>query len=285
MIGNSGSRLLDSRQSLSPRPCPWREVSAAALRQVRGVMTDIDDTLTAEGRLDPAAADALAALNAAGVPVVAITGRPMGWSEDFVRPGPGAWPVRAIVAENGAVALLPEGDAVQVEYVQDDATRTHHHARLMEVQQRILAEVPGATAARDSAGRVTDIAIDHAEFAHLDEAAIAQVVALMRSAGMTATVSSIHVNGWFGTHDKLSGARWMAQRLFGSALDDELDRWIYVGDSTNDQVMFGQFPLSVGVANLMHFADRLHTWPAYLTDGERGRGFAEVAAALLASRR
>ena len=247
-------------------------------------MTDIDDTLTTDGRLDPAAAEALAALQAAGVPVVAITGRPMGWSEGFLRPGPGAWPVRAIVAENGAVALLPEEGKVRVEYVQDDATRAHHHARLMQVQQHILAEVPGATAARDSAGRVTDIAIDHAEFAHLDEDAIARVVALMQAAGMTATVSSIHVNGWFGAHDKLSGARWMAQRLFGAVLDDEIERWIYVGDSTNDQVMFGHFPLSVGVANLRHFADRLHTWPAYLTDGERGRGFAEVARALLAAR-
>lgn len=284
MIGNPGSPWLDSHQSLSPRALPWREVSAAALRSVRGVMTDIDDTLTAAGRLDPAAADALAALHAAGVPVVAITGRPMGWSEDFVRPGPGAWPVRAIVAENGAVALLPEGGAVQVEYVQDAATRALNHARLMAAQQRILAEVPGATAARDSAGRVTDIAIDHSEFAHLDEAAIAQVVAMMQAAGMTATVSSIHVNGWFGTHDKLSGARWMAKRLFGTALDDELGRWVYVGDSTNDQLMFGHFPLSVGVANLMHFADRLHTWPAFITDGERGRGFAEVARALLAAR-
>ncbi len=284
MIGNPESPWLDSRQSLSPRTRPWREVSAAALRQVRGVMTDIDDTLTAEGRLDPSAADALAALHTAGVPVVAITGRPMGWSEDFVRPGPGAWPVRAIVAENGAVALLPEGDAVRVEYVQDDATRARNHARLMAVQQCILADVPGATAARDSAGRVTDIAIDHSEFAHLDEAAIAQVVATMQAAGMTATVSSIHVNGWFGTHDKLSGARWMTQRLFGTALDDELGRWVYVGDSTNDQLMFGHFPLSVGVANLMHFADRLHTWPTFITDSERGRGFAEVARALLAVR-
>ena len=284
MIGNPGKPLLDHGQSLSPPARPWREVSGAALQRVRGVMTDIDDTLTADGRLDPAAADALAALHTAGVPVVAITGRPMGWSEAFVRPGPGAWPVRAIVAENGAVALLPEGGRVQVEYVQDDATRARHHVQLMAVQQHILAEVPGATAARDSAGRVTEIAIDHSEFAHLDEAAIAQVVARMQAAGMTATVSSIHVNGWFGTHDKLSGARWMAHRLFGSVLDEELERWIYVGDSTNDQAMFGHFPLSVGVANLRHFADRLHTWPAYLTESERGRGFAEVAAAVLAAR-
>ena len=106
----------------------------------------------------------------------------------------------------------------------------------------------------------------------------------MQREGMNATVSSIHINGWFGEHTKLSGARWMLQRLFGRELDAEIERWVYVGDSSNDQVMFGYFPLSVGVANLRHFADQLHTWPAYITEGERGIGFAEVVARLLAAR-
>jgi hydroxymethylpyrimidine pyrophosphatase-like HAD family hydrolase len=101
---------------------------------------------------------------------------------------------------------------------------------------------------------------------------------------MVATVSSIHINGWFGDHDKLSGARWIVRRLLGRDLDAELDRWVYVGDSTNDQQMFGHVPASVGVANLQHFANQLHTWPAYLTEGERGAGFAEVAHHLLAAR-
>ena len=136
--------------------------------------------------------------------------------------------------------------------------------------------------AQDSPGRVTDIAIDHSEFAHLDTNAIQRVVALLQREGMNATVSSIHINGWYGDHSKLSGARWMLQRLFGRPLDSEVERWVYVGDSTNDQAMFGHFPLSVGVANLRRFADQLHTWPAYVTQGERGEGFAEVAARLLA---
>jgi hypothetical protein len=48
--------------------------------------------------------------------------------------------------------------------------------------------------------------------------------------------------------------------------------------------LFGAFPLSVGVANLRRFAAELHTWPAYITEGERGAGFAQVAHALLAAR-
>jgi HAD superfamily hydrolase (TIGR01484 family) len=192
--------------------------------------------------------------------------------------------VAAIVPENGALALIRDGTDVHTEYTQDDATRQRNGARLREVAARVLAEVPGATLARDSAGRVTDIAIDHAEFAHLDDAAIGRVVAVMRAEGMTATVSSIHVNGWFGTHDKLSGARWMLQRLFGRELDAERERWVYVGDSTNDQAMFGFFPLSVGVANLREFAAQLTVWPAFITDGERGTGFLDVARRILSAR-
>jgi hydroxymethylpyrimidine pyrophosphatase-like HAD family hydrolase len=148
----------------------------------------------------------------------------------------------------------------------------------------VLAAVPGAALARDSAGRVTDIAIDHAEFAHLAPAAIDRVVALLQADGLNATVSSIHINGWFGDHDKWSGACWIVQRRLGRVLADEVDRWVYVGDSTNDQAMFARFPLSVGVANLRRFAGQLHTWPRYLTAGERGAGFAELVRHLLERR-
>jgi HAD superfamily hydrolase (TIGR01484 family) len=261
-------------------PLPLDRAEPARWRAVAGVLTDIDDTLTRDAVIEPAARAAVQALAAAGVPLVAITGRPMGWSEAFVRDG--TLPV--IVAENGAVALFHEGGALRTEFAQDEPTRRANMARLLAVQARILREVPGATASPDSVGRATDIAIDHSEFVHLDPPAIDRVVAIMRSEGLNATVSSIHINGWFGDHTKLTGARWIVRRLFGADLDADIGRWVYVGDSTNDQEMFARFPLSVGVANLRQFADRLHTWPAYITRGERGSGFAEVAAQVLAAR-
>jgi HAD superfamily hydrolase (TIGR01484 family) len=251
------------------------------LRRVVGIMTDIDDTLTADGRLDPPAHEALIAMAAASLPVIAITGRPLGWSEPYAR----SWPVAAIVAENGAVALVRDGEQVHTEFTQDVATRERNARRLQAVAARVLREVPGTMLARDSAGRVTDIAVDHSEFTRLDAAAVARVVALMQAEGMHATVSSIHVNGWFGSHDKLSAAHWMVRRLYGRELAGEIGHWVYVGDSTNDQAMFDAFPLSVGVANLRRFAAELRTWPAYLTEGERGAGFAEVVARIVAARR
>ena len=250
--------------------------------RVQGVLADIDDTLTCEGRIDDAALAALHALQAAGFIVVLVTGRPAGWSKPFAS----AWPVQAIVAENGALALLRGAAAQDVKtlYQQDAATRAANYARMQQVAARILREVAGAMLAQDSAGRETDIAVDHSEFTHLAPEGIDQVLRVMRSEGMNASVSSIHINGWFGAHDKLSGARWILRELFARDLDAELPRWSYIGDSTNDQVMFRHLPHSVGVANIGRFAKDLQFPPRYVCTQERGAGFAEFAAALLAAR-
>jgi HAD superfamily hydrolase (TIGR01484 family) len=254
---------------------------AAARARIHGVLTDIDDTLTTDGAITPDALDALHRLRAAGLPVFAITGRPAGWSEAFAL----AWPVDAIVAENGAVALWrgASGELCR-DYLQDAATRAANFRQLQATAQRVLAELPQTRLATDSPGRETDIAIDHSEFAQLDETDIARVVQLMKREGLNATVSSIHINGWIGGHDKLAGARWIVQSRLGRALDGELDRWVYVGDSTNDARMFGHFPHSVGVANVARFWNALAHRPRYVAEGERGAGFAEVVDAVLDAR-
>ena len=262
----------------TPQPLSsWPRRARAA---ISGFMTDIDDTLTHEGAIEPQALQALHDLAAAGLPVIAITGRPLGWSQAFAA----SWPVAAVVAENGAVALIRDGQRVLIEFAQDAPTRQANALRLQAVAQRVLCNVPGAVLAQDSPGRVTDIAVDHSEFVHLPPAQIEQVVALMRQAGMNATVSSIHINGWFGDHTKWTAAQWMLRRLWGRELVHEREAWVYVGDSTNDQLMFQHFPQAVGVANLMRFAAQLKVWPAYLAPGERGVGFAQVAQAVLAAR-
>jgi hypothetical protein len=277
-------------------PLPLHDWPAAERARIVGVFTDIDDTLTTEGVITPPALQALADLKAHGLHVIPITGRPVGWSEPFAQ----TWPVDAIVAENGAVAWVAPAqalagtatDAVPLKdspspltltkrYAQAPNTRAVNFQRMQAVLARIERDIPGATRSHDSDGRETDIAIDHREFMRLPLPAIEAVVRLMQNEGMNATVSSIHINGWFGSHDKFSGACWMARELLDRDLASELDRWVYVGDSTNDQVMFQRFPHSVGVANIRRFADQLEHPPRYITPSERGRGFWEVAQMLL----
>jgi len=260
---------------------PLASWPAASRRAIQGVFTDIDDTLTTAGKVTADVLRALDELSAAGVHVIPITGRPVGWSEPFAL----QWPVDAIVAENGAVALSRSirPGALHKLYQQDQEVRAANFARMQQVAQRIVREVPGAVLARDSAGRETDIAVDHSEYVQLPPACVAQVVRLMQDEGMNATVSSIHINGWFGDHNKLSGARWIVRELLGRELDEEIDRWVYVGDSTNDVLMFEHFPHSVGVANIRQFEAELSHAPAYITPDERGAGFAQVAQAILGS--
>ena len=260
------------------RPLPLADLASTRLRGVRGVLTDIDDTLTRDGAIEPAALAALQRLRAAGLPVIAITGRPAGWSEPFAA----AWPVAAIVAENGGVMLRGAPGGVVIDYAQDEATRARNALRLRACAASILKCVPGARLAADSPGRRTDIAFDHGEFTQLDAARIADIATLMRAHGLNATVSSIHVNGWIGAHTKWSGAQWAVRRRLGAPLVPE--DWVYVGDSTNDQAMFERIPLSVAVANIERFLPELEVLPAYVTRGERGAGFAELADGLLAAR-
>ncbi len=272
----------------------------AARRGITGVLTDIDDTLTTDGAITADALAALHALKAAGLPVLAVTGRPVGWSEPFAI----EWPIDAIVAENGAVALFraksPEKADFQYRiglqpneygrrqllksYQQDAEIRAVNRARMQQVAARVLREVPGAQLARDSAGRETDLAIDHSEFTTLPAARMADVVRIMQSEGLHATVSSIHINGWFGKHDKLQGARWAVRELLGRDLDAERAQWMFIGDSTNDVLMFEAFDNSIGVANVRRFEPQLAHLPRYVTQGERGAGFAEAVAALLGAR-
>ncbi len=260
-------------------------------RLIRGVFTDIDDTLTTEGQITPDALNALAQLQAAGLTVIAITGRPVGWCAPFAA----SWPVHAIVAENGAVALVPsllaEENASQPSpklhkplsklYQQDAATRASNRLRMQAVGERVMREVPGVGLTQDSAGRETDLAFDYNEFVNVPPDTVQRVLDVLVQEGMQTTVSSIHIHGCFGHFDKWLGACWIGHQLLQRDIAHELDRWVFVGDSGNDQAMFEHFTHSVGVANIRRFESQLSHLPRYIAHGERGAGFAEVARAVL----
>lgn len=256
-----------------------------------GVFTDIDDTLTTDGTISPDARDALAQLQAAGLHVIAITGRPVGWCEKLAA----TLPVDAIVAENGAVALVRDRNLDKIDpqppsniatslsklYQQDAITRASNQARMQQIGARVMFQVPGVLTTRDSIGRETDLAFDYNEYARLPPAMVQRVVELLQGYGMHTSVSSIHIHGCFGDFNKWQGANWIVREMLQRDLALEIDRWVFVGDSGNDQAMFEYFTHSVGVANIRRFESALTHLPPYITPSERGAGFAEVAAAIL----
>lgn len=256
----------------------------AALRSLRGILTDIDDTLSTDGRVTAEAYAALESLRAAGLLVVAVTGRPAGWCDHIAR----MWPVDAVVGENGALYMIHDDTSRRLRrrYRDEAHVRRANREALMAVAEQILREVPGSALASDQPYREADIAIDWCEdVVPLSPEAVDRIVALMRAAGLTAKVSSIHVNGWRGDYDKLAMTRELLAREFGTDLDAARERFVFVGDSPNDAPMFAYFPHSVGVANVRRLAQRTAALPAYVTEGECGKGFAELARRILERRR
>jgi HAD superfamily hydrolase (TIGR01484 family) len=257
--------------------------STAMLAGLRGVLLDIDGTITTAGRLSAAAYDALERLQAAGLWVIPVTGRPAGWCDLIAR----FWPVTAVVGENGAMYFRYDHAQRRMarRFARSDAERAHDRERLRLIGAEVLGAVPGAGIAADQAYRDTDLAIDWCEdVPALGSHDVERVVALLEAHGLTVKVSSIHVNAWFGRHDKLGMTRRLMQEQFGIDLDAERDAFAFIGDSPNDEPMFEYFPNSFAVANIAAFADALAHPPAYIVDREEGEGFVAFAEAILAAR-
>lgn len=262
---------------------PVSEMPREVAAQVRCVLTDIDDTLTSEGRLPAAAYAALERLHDAGLLVAPVTGRPAGWCDMIAR----FWPVDGVVGENGAFYFAYDRDARRMRrsFAADQACREGNRGRMDDIRRRVLAEVPGAAVAADQAYRETDLAIDFREdVAPLSEAAVERIKAIFEEAGAVAKVSSIHVNGWFGAHDKLSMSRRFAAEVLGMDLDAEEARFVFCGDSPNDAPMFAFFSNACGVANVRDFAGRIEAEPAWVAEARGAEGFVEIAEVVLASR-
>jgi HAD superfamily hydrolase (TIGR01484 family) len=271
------------KTSQNAAPRPLGAFPAGRRARVRGLLFDIDETLTTDGRLTAVAYGALERLHRAGFLTVPVTGRPAGWCDHIAR----MWPVDAVVGENGAFYFRYQRDERRLikRFMADEAERAANRRRLADLQAAILAAVPGAGLASDQPYREADLAIDFCEdVTPLQRAAVDRIVGLFEAAGATAKVSSIHVNGWFGRYDKLAMTRMLFAECFGVDLEAEREAFVFAGDSPNDAPMFAYFPNAVGVANVLDFAGRMAALPAYVTEARSGAGFAELAEALLAAR-
>lgn len=265
---------------------------------VRYILTDIDDTLTREGKLLASSYAALWKLKEDGLKVIPVTGRPAGWCDLIAR----EWPVAGVIGENGACAFWeedPPGEIYSGETRRDEtkrrrpALKTEYHPRavrndhgaLRKIKERAFAEFPALRVAGDQFSRLFDLALDFAEEEPVLSLSVAERVRkIAEEEGARAKVSSIHINIWMGNYDKLSMAeRFLAER-FGwqsGAGDGEV---VFAGDSPNDEPMFARFPLSCAVANVSRYASLMRNFPAYVASKEGGDGFAEIARIILERR-
>ncbi len=254
--------------------------TASPLAGIRALLFDLDGTVTRKGRLPAASLAALEALQGCGVLTIAVTGRPAGWCDLIAR----WWPVDAVVGENGALTLMlgPDGSMLRDDVA---AASPDDRARLEGLMQSACDAVPGSAPAQDNDWRCCDVALDFAEAVPaLPLAAAERAAAVFREGGATAKISSIHVNAWFGDHNKRSTSVRLLEKAFGLSPADQRDQVVFVGDSPNDEPMFAHFPISVGVAGLTRFADQVSHWPAWLTQADEADGFLELVAAVRAAK-
>jgi HAD superfamily hydrolase (TIGR01484 family) len=257
-------------------------IPARACRDFAALLCDLDDTLTAAGKLVPGAYAAMWRARDAGLPVVVVTGRPAGWADHMAR----MWPVHGVIGENGGLYFRHAGGRMRRVYAASPEQRAEWRARLDGIAAEVLRAVPGCAVAADQPYRELDLAVDYAEDVEpLPLEAARRIEAAFRARGARAKVSSIHVNGWFGDFDKLTTAKRYLREELGIDPEGERERVLFVGDSPNDEPMFSFFPRSAGVATVRRFAALLGTFPAYVTRAGGGEGFAELVDAVLARRR
>lgn len=246
--------------------------------KLRGVAFDLDDTLLDHGRLAEATYSALFRLVEAGLDLYGVTGRPVGWAEVLAR----LFPVKAIVAENGALACARRGERIIVEDSVDAATRRARDQRLAELLRLFAERFPDLEPADDVRARISDRTFDIGEFRRVAPERVAEASSFLHAQGARTFVSSVHLHATFDYADKASGAvRLLAK---DSGLDSTAVRhaFAYVGDSENDASCFAAFAVSIGVANLR---GKSTLQPRYVTSLPMGRGVVEAAEVILSLRR
>ena len=268
-------------------PRPIAEIPKEICRGLEGLLFDIDDTFTRGGKIRPCAFEAIWKARESGLWVIPVTGRPAGWADHIAR----MWPVDGVVAENGGLYFaLDEGSGRMIRrfHEPDKAVRTRNRERLWKIYAEVKKAFPGVEPASDQPYREFDFAVDFcediAEPLSLEDAK--RIKEIFERRGATAKVSSIHVNAWFGDFDKLSMCRTFLADRFGVDLDNHRGRYVFCGDSPNDESMFQFFPNAAAVAGIERYAERglLEHLPAFVASEPGSEGFAQIVGTILEKR-
>ncbi len=256
---------------------PLASLSAHDVGHLRGVLFDLDDTLLSHGTLTREAYDAIWKMKDAGLRLIAVTGRPSSWGEIIAR----QWPIDAAVTENGAVALVRDGRFIERFDPVPEAERRARRIRLAQLVEAVRERVPEVRLADDVDGRISDVAWDIGERVKLPPARVELVAATVVGCGARTTRSSVHLHATLDVTDKASGVLRILRERFDEDSGSALVRYAYLGDSLNDAACFSAFKLTFGVANVRAYVERLPLPPRFVASHAMGRGFAEIADAIV----
>ncbi|WP_269509835.1 HAD-IIB family hydrolase [Burkholderia sp. IMCC1007] len=255
---------------------PLSQAETDQFSTVRFVLTDMDETLTYQGRLAAETYAALARLEAGGIRVVPVTAAPAGWCDQMAR----MWPVDGVIAENGGLFLRRSSDGHRIErhfWHPPDAIE-HVRVQLQSIARIVEKAVPHAQQADDQVFRLTSLA-----YRRTGTDADHRIVDALRQAGADATINNLWVLGWIGGYDKLKMSLRVLARTYGVDAEAACEWVAYSGDSTNDAPMFEFFKHTAGVSTVIDYLPQLPIPPRWITRGPGGAGFVEFANAILQS--
>ncbi|PAX53028.1 HAD family hydrolase [Brunnivagina elsteri] len=238
-----------------------------SIGEIRLIATDMDGTLTTAGKFTSKLLQTFDDLNNAGIKVLIVTGRSAGWVSGLAH----YLPIVGAIAENGGMYYPSAGETgIFISPIPD---LIKHRQQLATTFAELKAKFPQIQESNDNIFRITDWTFDVAELSTSELQIIAH---LCENMGWGFTYSTIQCHIKPQRQDKAIALLKVLQEYFPEYSSNEV---VTVGDSPNDESLFDPryFPLSVGVANVREYVDRLQQKPAYITNAAEGEGFCELA--------
>ena len=242
-------------------------IAINSFQKVRLVATDMDGTLTHQGKFTSNVVQALESLATANIPVLIITGRSAGWVQAISS----YLPVTGAIAENGGLYYTTCLD--QPDYLTPINDLNQHRLQLKQTFQFLQSYFPFLQESTDNNFRLTDWTFD---VQGLSDQQLQQLANFCQSQGWSFTYSTVQCHIKPLKQDKATALLTVLERYFPQFSNREV---VTIGDSPNDQSLFNSayFPISVGVANITHYEQQLSYQPSYITQAPEGEGFCELA--------
>jgi HAD superfamily hydrolase (TIGR01484 family) len=256
---------------------PLAELSVDEGARIEGLLFDLDDTFLTHGLITRAAYDALWDLHDSGLKLVVVTGRPSSWGTFVVK----QWPVDAATTENGAIAIVRDGNHVVVVDACERFERDRRRARFVALVADMASKAPDLKITDDASGRISDVTWDIGESERVSSERVAFARAIIAEHGARSSASSVHLHATFDGDDKATGTVRLLASRFGVDVGIARSRWAFAGDSGNDRACFAAFDTTFGVANVRSHISALSVPPRWIAKLPMGEGFAEVARAIL----
>ncbi|MGL5926088.1 HAD family hydrolase [Chroococcidiopsis sp.] len=245
---------------------PLEQIDGNFLKNIKIIATDMDGTLTQKGKFTSDLLLMFEKLALADLQVLIVTGRSAGWVSGLVN----YLPIAGAIAENGGLFYsVRNEEAIALTPI---SNRLEYRQELAAVFQRLQQFFPQIRESSDNCFRITDWTFD---VRGLSVEQLDRLSSICQELGWGFTYSNVQCHIKPLNQDKANGLMQVLQDYF-QCLPEQV---LTVGDSPNDESLFNPqyFPFSIGVANVLEYAERLNYQPSYITKASEGQGFCELA--------